>query len=410
MRWWQFRYVLLLIIPMFFMAPLHAVEASKTSSPEVKHKGIAHYGNMGAGGGSSGKSEKQKKGEAAKEEEERLAPYQEEADYSDGTGTYTTNADGSSTVTDADGNVTTYTTNADGTTTVTDANGNVVTTGSTGGINDYNNDGLINSQDDINGDGVLDEKDTKELITDSYSAINFKPVPGDLSVLFLGNIFGVVDGVLAGNGSQIAGEIFGVFNTAILALAGMMVFYTLLVSTLNTAADGQNIGKRWSSVLVPIRSVAGIAFLLPKASGYCVLQIFIMWVVIQGVGAADKVWNQALSYLNRGGTIVSANVDPITNMKKNNNTDVFNAAYGMFTGEVCMAALNKKLERYQSSISTTATCADAAAGSLTETFCKTAIPNFLDSVNFISDTVLNTPAGTLVQVPMPNFDASYATL
>ncbi len=50
-----------------------------------------------------------------------------------------------------------------------------------------------------------------------------------------------------------------------------------------------------------IRSTLGLALLIPKASGYCLMQIFVMWVVVQGVGAADKIWEAALGYLNRGG-------------------------------------------------------------------------------------------------------------
>ena len=153
-------------------------------------------------------------------------------------------------------------------------------------------------------------------------ALNFKPPPGDLSVLFLSNLFGVVDGVLAGTGSQISGQIFGVFNTAILSLGGIIITYTLFVSTMNTAQEGQVIGQRWSSMLVPLRSITGVALLLPKASGYCVMQIFVMWIVMQGIGAADKVWAEALSYLNRGGAIVSPNSSAISTMKTNKNTDI----------------------------------------------------------------------------------------
>lgn len=250
-------------------------------------------------------------------------------------------------------------------------------------------------------------------LSEKQSAINFTPVVGDISVVFLGNIFGVVDGVLAGNGSQIAGQLFGLFNAAVLALAGMLVFYTLLVSTMNTAQDGQNIGKRWSSVFVPIRSIAGITLLLPKVSGYCVLQIFIMWVVVQGIGAADKVWSSALSYLNRGGTIIRPNVDPITNMQQNGNTDVFNAAYGMLTGQVCMAALYKKLDAYQTSYSASDTCinGDYTPNGAIENFCKTPVPNFINSVDFVTDDVLDvqpndcTRSSDKAPVAMPNFSS-----
>ena len=75
-------------------------------------------------------------------------------------------------------------------------------------------------------------------ISADNNELNLKPPPGDLSIMFLGNIFGVVDGVLAGTGSQIAGTIFGVFNAAVLALGGILITYTVLVSTMNTAQDG----------------------------------------------------------------------------------------------------------------------------------------------------------------------------
>lgn len=134
--------------------------------------------------------------------------------------------------------------------------------------------------------------------------LNFTPPSTDFSILFLSNIFGVVDGVLAGTGSQVMGQIFGVFNSAVLTLGGIVLMYTMIVSTLNTAHEGELLGKRWSSMWIPLRSVVGVSLLMPKASGYCTMQVFVMWVVVQGVGAADKIWSAALGYLERGGTII----------------------------------------------------------------------------------------------------------
>ena len=126
--------------------------------------------------------------------------------------------------------------------------------------------------------------------------VSFNPTPGDVSMVFLGNIFGSVDGVLAGSGSQIISEMFGIFNSAVLALGSIILVYTLLRSTMNTAHQGEILGKKWSLIWVPFRSVLGVGLILPKASGYCMMQIFVMWVVIQGVGAADAIWSGALSY------------------------------------------------------------------------------------------------------------------
>jgi defect in organelle trafficking protein DotA len=56
----------------------------------------------------------------------------------------------------------------------------------------------------------------------SGGTIQLTVAPNDLSVRFLSNIFGVVDGVLHGSGSQIFGQMFGVFNSAVLTL-GMTI-------------------------------------------------------------------------------------------------------------------------------------------------------------------------------------------
>lgn len=239
--------------------------------------------------------------------------------------------------------------------------------------------------------------------------INLAPVPGDLSIQFLGNLFGVVDGVLAGTGSQIAGQMFGVFNAAVLALAGIIASYTLLISTINSAQEGQFIGQRFSSVWVPVRTVGGAALILPKASGYCLMQIFIMWVVVQGVGAADRVWEQALSYLNKGGVLVQANVNAITNMK-NTDDSVFNTAYGMLAGQVCMIALEQRMLAYQKEvkigniegISCDSPPDPSSSSGAIESFCTTQMPDFMASVKFLSNT--NLEVNGLVTLLMPNLD------
>ena len=102
-------------------------------------------------------------------------------------------------------------------------------------------------------------------------SLSFTPPSTDYSVIFLGNIFGVVDGVLHGTGSQIMGEMFGVFNAAVLALGGIVVMYTLIVGTMNTAQEGQMLGQKWSSIWIPVRATIGLAFLIPKSSGYCLM-------------------------------------------------------------------------------------------------------------------------------------------
>lgn len=238
--------------------------------------------------------------------------------------------------------------------------------------------------------------------------LSLAPPPSDLSVIFLGNLFGVVDGVLHGSGSQIMGTIFGVFNSAVLALGGIIIMYTLLVSTMNTAHEGQMLGQKWSSIWIPLRSTMGLALLIPKASGYCLMQIFVMWVIVQGIGAADKVWEVALGYLNRGGVIIQAQSDPLEMLKAGNN-GVYTGAQIILSGQVCMLGLQKQLEaKRQSYLEAKQKQAPPCYGSPSqamENFCNTPIPDFLATVNTVIIQNNNKTAPNF-SAPMPNFDST----
>lgn len=132
------------------------------------------------------------------------------------------------------------------------------------------------------------------------TTISFTPAPGDITFTILQSWYGVVDGVLAGTGSQLFGTLFGIFNSGVLTLAGIIVTYTLMVSTLNTAHEGEVLGKQFSSVWIPFRTIGGIALLIPKASGYSLIQIFMMWIAVQGIGLADTIWYATIDYFTSG--------------------------------------------------------------------------------------------------------------
>ncbi len=244
-------------------------------------------------------------------------------------------------------------------------------------------------------------------------SLSFAPPASDFSVVFLGNLFGVVDGVLSGTGSQIMGSMFAVFNAAVLALGGIIIMYTLLVSTMNTAHEGQMLGQKWSSIWIPIRSTVGLALLIPKASGYCLMQIFVMWVVVQGVGAADKVWDAALSYLNRGGVIIQAQqINPAAELTNTGNTGIGGIATGainILAGQVCMLGLQTQLEIRRQHLleiqsQNSGACASAEQGSPTQKYCSTVVPDFISSVNMVA-AQNKAKDNTDWTVPMPNFDS-----
>lgn len=129
----------------------------------------------------------------------------------------------------------------------------------------------------------------------------------DQSLYYLSQIFGSMNGIIptpTGSGGSISllGTMFQTFNTVVLAVGALVVVYTTVVGVIMTAHEGEFMGKKWNNPWIPIRMVLGIACLVPSGSGYSGIQIIMMWIIIQGIGAADTLWNTVLVYLNIAGS------------------------------------------------------------------------------------------------------------
>lgn len=131
----------------------------------------------------------------------------------------------------------------------------------------------------------------------------FQFATADASLDYLNKIFGSMGGVIyspSGGGGSISmlGTMFKTFNTVILAIGVLIVLYVTVVGVVATAHEGEFMGKRWNNIWIPIRMVLGVAALVPFGSGYSAIQIIMMWVIVQGIGAADTLWNTALGYVD----------------------------------------------------------------------------------------------------------------
>jgi defect-in-organelle-trafficking protein DotA len=246
------------------------------------------------------------------------------------------------------------------------------------------------------------------------TALSFAPPPTDTSVIYLGNIFGTVEGVLASGGSQIFGQMMSVLNLAVLALGSIVIMYTLIVGTLNTAHEGEFLGKHWSSIWLPVRATIGMTLLIPKTSGYSLMQVLVMWVVIQGVGAADKIWNIALDYLNMGGKIVVAtNSNANLQMQGGGKTNpAANGAMALLAGQVCSYMLQRQLQTLHDTDMSLANdnqgrCSASSLGDCTSPsyicdYCNNAVPDFLGSISPVNVMAAN-PNALKWTMPIPNF-------
>ncbi|KRA47599.1 DotA/TraY family protein [Pseudoxanthomonas sp. Root630] len=158
----------------------------------------------------------------------------------------------------------------------------------------------------------------------------FSVPDSDLSKsLFLDKLFPELTG---GGGAGPLGGAVGVFNSAVLMVAGILVMYTLIAGTLSTAHDGEMLGKKWSSLWLPIRTTLGAAAILPTMGGFSIIQAIVIWLALQGVGIANATWGAFADNPLQG----AAYVPP------SETRQLEKLAGQMFLQHVCRAALAQK--------------------------------------------------------------------
>lgn len=168
----------------------------------------------------------------------------------------------------------------------------------------------------------------------------FDPPPTDQSVTLLGVIFGDSVGsiYLGGAPNSVLSSMMEKFNFIIVVVGIVVVAYVAILSTINTAHEGTAMGKRWSAIWIPMRSVAGMALMVPApASGYSMIQVTVLWIVIQGIGAADSLWNIALDGLASGVSATAGSFpDPSLS---SDNASVKSLVNSVLNAAVCMQTL-----------------------------------------------------------------------
>lgn len=151
------------------------------------------------------------------------------------------------------------------------------------------------------------------------------PPSGDIAVKVISQIFG---GLVGGGADPLLSGISN-FLGLIMAIAGFLVAYTILVATIGTAHDGEMLGKKLHSVWTPLKTIWGVVLVLPAIKGYALIQVLVMSVVLMGIGLADSVWATYTSSQNLQQTISGGISAPVANQ----------LAYNLLGMEACMDAL-----------------------------------------------------------------------
>lgn len=170
----------------------------------------------------------------------------------------------------------------------------------------------------------------------------------DLSLRMLYQIFGSVGGALPSDGYSpgLIASIFLIFNAGILGLAGLLVAYTTGMGAFETSTNGSVMGQKYLQSWTFMRSVVGVAMLVPKFNGYSFVQILAMWVIVISVRMADAVWNVAVNFMQTQ-PIVSSLVLPTIIEPSSGITQADYQKFGTVVGKMldanyCMISQNHR--------------------------------------------------------------------
>lgn len=123
----------------------------------------------------------------------------------------------------------------------------------------------------------------------------YEPASSDMTNYMMRSIFGNWREAQSSADVGMLGEAMRVMNLFALTFGTLMFTYIAVIGTLNSAQDGEILGKKWSSMWIPLRFTLGTALLVPLASGYSAAQNVVLWLALVGGGAATEVWNAAIT-------------------------------------------------------------------------------------------------------------------
>ncbi len=151
----------------------------------------------------------------------------------------------------------------------------------------------------------------------------------DISIGFLGQLFGTVGDAVQGTNNQLLGQLFYQFNLGVLTVIGVFLIYTVLVSALRGANEGSFQGQGKNVAYYFLKIALGVGMVIPSSTtGYCMAQRLMMDVTVAGVHLADNIWNTALTYLDDGHAVWVDPTESDNQVSSMINGDTFNAFMG----------------------------------------------------------------------------------
>lgn len=164
----------------------------------------------------------------------------------------------------------------------------------------------------------------------------------EVSLRFLSLVFGSMNGLLPDSPVIMIPMAIKYFNYGLIAVVAGTISYSFTVSAIKTANQGKTLGKQGGGIAAVFRAITSISALspIPAYNGYSLMQIFVIKLVISGVGIANDVWHTTKKYVDSNSSIISINNPDFFKKTVNytGNDKVINFAY-------CLSNQNKNMDQ-----------------------------------------------------------------
>ncbi len=94
---------------------------------------------------------------------------------------------------------------------------------------------------------------------------------------------------------SLLGAIFLIFNGAMFAVGFTWALYGIVGAVVQTAHEGEVLGRRMSTIWFPIRMIIGVSGMVPVFGGFTLNQAVMMQLTIIGIGIGNAMWTEGLS-------------------------------------------------------------------------------------------------------------------
>lgn len=129
------------------------------------------------------------------------------------------------------------------------------------------------------------------------------------------------------------GKLFLTLNLFVFLIGVIFASYGITAGIVQTAHEGQVLGRRMSAIWMPIRMVTGIAGLIPFFGGFSLSQAVMMLASLLGIGLANYGWKQVIDNFNEFSGMARPSIGDGTQSKS-----PLGLSYAVFSSELCRVA------------------------------------------------------------------------